>query len=96
MAPPALLPIQILAGVALVAVVVAFVYVLRHLKKIEQLIVADNLIPAQRGPRNNLVLIVCASADRAGDVVALPAFQGVSDREAIAVIGRCGRLRLFG
>ncbi len=59
-APPALLPIQILAGVALVAVVVAFVYVLRHLKKIEQLIVADNLIPAQRGPRNNLVLIVCA------------------------------------
>ncbi len=59
-APPALLPIRILAGVALVAVVLAFVYVLRHLKKIEQSIVADNLIPAQRGPRNNLVLIVCA------------------------------------
>lgn len=59
-APPALLPIRILAAVALVAVVLAFVHVLRHLKKIEQSIVADNFIPAQRGPRNNLVLIVCA------------------------------------
>lgn len=46
--------------VALVAVILAFVYVLRHLKKIEQMIVTDNLVPAERGPRNNVVLIICA------------------------------------
>ena len=46
--------------VALVAVILAFIYVLRHLKKIEQMIVTDNLVPAERGPRNNVVLIICA------------------------------------
>jgi len=55
-----LLPIRIMAIIALIAVIVAFVYVLRHLKKIERTIRADNLVPAQRGPRNNLVLIICA------------------------------------
>ena len=59
-ATSALLPIRILAIVALVAVILAFVYVLRHLKKIEQMIVTDDLVPAQRGPRNNAVLIICA------------------------------------
>lgn len=59
-APSGLLPIRILAMVALVAVILAFVYVLRHLKKIEQMIVTDNLVPAERGPRNNVVLIICA------------------------------------
>jgi hypothetical protein len=56
----ALLPIRILAAVALVAVIAAFIYVLRHLKKIEQAIKADSLVPAGRGPRSNMVLIVCA------------------------------------
>ena len=59
-ASPELLPIRILAGIAFVAVLVAFVYVLRHLKKIEQTIAADDLVPAQRGPRNNMVLVICA------------------------------------
>lgn len=54
------MPIRIMAVVALAAVITAFIYVLRHLKKIERTIMADNLIPAQRGPRNNMVLIVCA------------------------------------
>lgn len=53
-------PIRGLAGVALVAVVAAFIYVLQHLKKIERTIMADDLIPAERGPRNNMVLIICA------------------------------------
>jgi len=57
---PELLPIRILAIVALAAVILAFVYVLRHLKKIEHMIVTDDLVPAQRGPRNNMVLIICA------------------------------------
>lgn len=52
--------IRIIAIIALIAVIVTFIYVLRHLKKIEQMIAADNLVPAQRGPRNNLVLIICA------------------------------------
>jgi hypothetical protein len=56
-APPGLLPIRILA---LIAVVAAFFHVLHHLKKIERTIVADNLIPIERGPRNNMLLIVCA------------------------------------
>jgi hypothetical protein len=41
-------------------VIVTFVHVLRHLREIERGIAAENLIPTQLGPRNNLVLIVCA------------------------------------
>ena len=37
----------------------AYVYVLRHLRKIETTIVADNLVPSELGPRNNMVLMVC-------------------------------------
>lgn len=55
-----LMPIRILAVIALVAVIVAFVYVLRHLGKIEKTIARDNLVPAERGPRNNMVLMICA------------------------------------
>lgn len=55
-----LLPIRILAAVAFIAVIGAFIYVLRHLRRIEQTIVADNLLPTELGPRNNLVLMVCA------------------------------------
>jgi hypothetical protein len=59
-AAPELLAVRIIAGVALVAVIVAFVHVLRHLKSIEQTIVKDDLLPTERGPRNNLLLMVCA------------------------------------
>lgn len=59
-APAALLPIRMLAGVALLAVIVVFVYVLRHLRQIERTILADDLVPGERGPRNNVVLIICA------------------------------------
>ena len=55
-----LLPVRILALLGLGAVVFAFIYVLRHLQKIERTIAADDLIPKQRGPRNNVVLIICA------------------------------------
>ncbi len=55
-----LLPIRILAFVGLIAVVFTFIYVLRHLQKIERMIAADDLVPKQRGPRNNVVLIICA------------------------------------
>jgi hypothetical protein len=59
-APAALAPIRIMAGVALAVVIGVAVYVLRHLKKIENEIVADDLIPAERGARSNMVFIVCA------------------------------------
>jgi uncharacterized membrane protein len=59
-ASPQLLPIRILAGLALLAVILAFVHVFRHLKQIERTISADNLAPAARGPRNNLILMICA------------------------------------
>ena len=55
-----LLPVRIVAAIALVAVIVAFVHVVRHLKSIEQTIVKDNLVPTERGPRNNVLLMVCA------------------------------------
>lgn len=55
-----LMPIRILAGIALIAVIVAFLYVVTHLRKIERMIASDNLVPAERGPRNNMVLIICA------------------------------------
>ncbi len=54
------MPIRVLAIIALIAVVIAFLYVVTHLRKIEGMIAADNLVPAQRGPRNNMVLIACA------------------------------------
>gem|GEM_PF-1528142 len=59
-ASDALLPIRIVASIALVAVIAAFIYVLRHLRKIEQIVLSDNLVPPRRGPRNNVVLIICA------------------------------------
>ena len=55
-----LFPIRVLAGIAFIAVICAFVYVLRHLRKIEKTIAADALVPKELGPRNNLVLMICA------------------------------------
>jgi hypothetical protein len=54
-----LLPVRIVAAIAFVAMIYAYVYVLRHLRKIEKTIVADNLVPSELGPRNNMVLMVC-------------------------------------
>src|SRR5206468_5950942 len=54
-----LLPVRIVAAIAFVAMICAYVYVLRHLRKIEKNIVADNLVPNELGPRNNMVLMVC-------------------------------------
>jgi hypothetical protein len=54
------MPIRIMAFVALLAVVFAFIYVLRHLQAIERTIARDDLVPSERGPRNNMVLIICA------------------------------------
>ena len=54
-----LLPVRIVAGIAFVAMIRVFVYVLWHLGNIEQTIVADNLVPSELGPRNNIVLMVC-------------------------------------
>ena len=56
----ALLPIRVVASIALVAVIAAFIYVLSHLRKIEQTIVSDHLVPSRRGPRNNVILIIGA------------------------------------
>lgn len=55
-----LLPIRVLAVLALVAVIAAFIYVFRHLQKIEGMIAADDLVPTERGPRYNVVLMICA------------------------------------
>jgi hypothetical protein len=54
-----LLPVRIVAGIAFLAMICAFVYVLRHLRKIEKTIVTDNLMPSELGARNNMVLMVC-------------------------------------
>jgi hypothetical protein len=54
-----LLPVRIVAAIAFVAVVCAFVFVMRHLRKIEKTIVSDNLVPSELGARNNMVLMVC-------------------------------------
>ena len=54
-----LLPVRIVAIIAFIAMICAFIYVLRHLRKIEKTIVADDLVPGELGPRNNMVLMVC-------------------------------------
>jgi hypothetical protein len=59
-AAPELLPVRIVAGIALLAVIIAFVHVVRHLKSIERTIVKDDLMPTERGPRDNVLLMVCA------------------------------------
>jgi hypothetical protein len=59
-AAPKLLPLRIVAGIVLVAVIVAFVHVLRHLKQIERTIVKDDLVPTERGARDEILLKVCA------------------------------------
>jgi len=59
-AAPELLPVRIIAAIALIAVIIAFVHVLRHLKSIERTVVKDDLMPAERGPRDNMLLLVCA------------------------------------
>ena len=54
-----LLPVRIVAAIAFVAMICPYVYGLRHLRKIEKTIFADNLMPSELGPRNNMVLMVC-------------------------------------
>jgi hypothetical protein len=54
-----LLPVRIVAGIAFIAMICAYIYVLRHLRRIEKTIVADNLVPSELGARNNMVLMVC-------------------------------------
>lgn len=54
-----LLPVRIVAAIAFIAMVCAYVYVLRHLRKIEKTIVADSLVASELGARNNIVLMVC-------------------------------------
>jgi hypothetical protein len=54
-----LLPVRIVAGIAFIAMICAFVYVLRHLRKIEKTISTDNLVPSELGARNNMLLMVC-------------------------------------
>jgi len=54
-----LLPVRIVSIIAFIAMISAYVYVLRHLRKIEKTIVADNLVLSELGPRNNMVLMVC-------------------------------------
>jgi hypothetical protein len=51
--------VRIVAVIAFLAMICAFLYVLRHLRKIEKTIVADDLVPSELGPRNNMVLMVC-------------------------------------
>lgn len=55
-APTGLLPLRVMATIALLIVIAVFIWVLRHLRKIEKTIVADDLVPRQRGPRNKMIL----------------------------------------
>jgi hypothetical protein len=48
-----LLPLRIVAGIGFAAMICAYVYVLRHLRRIEKTIAADNLVPSELGARNN-------------------------------------------
>jgi hypothetical protein len=58
-APAGLFPFRVIATIALAAVIFVFIWVLRHLRKLEKTIVEDNLVPTERGPRNNTILMVC-------------------------------------
>lgn len=58
-APEMLIPFRIVAGVALIGVICLFIFVVRHIRGIERLIVKYNLEPELRGPRYNAIFIIC-------------------------------------
>ena len=60
MAADPLLPIRILAIIALIAVVWTFIHVLLHLRSARRTISRDDLLPPEMGARENMLLIVCA------------------------------------
>lgn len=55
---PGLLSIRMLAVIALIAVVLSFLYVIR--RGIERTIVNDDMVPEEPGARDSVVLIICA------------------------------------
>lgn len=55
-------PLRVFAAILLVAILCGLVWVLRHLGKLKRELTDDDAIPTERGPRNNMVLVVCALA----------------------------------
>ncbi|MFL6594522.1 MAG: hypothetical protein ACJ8HQ_03670 [Chthoniobacterales bacterium] len=53
-------PLRVFAAILLVAVLCGLVWVLRHLGKIKRELAEDDVIPTERGPRKNMILVVCA------------------------------------
>lgn len=53
-------PLRVLAAILLVAMICGVIYLVRHFARVKREIIADDLVPAQRGPRNNMILVVCA------------------------------------
>ena len=57
-----LLPLRVVAILALAILILGFFWLHRHLRQVEKTIVADDLVPAKGGPRNNAIFILCAFA----------------------------------
>lgn len=55
-------PLRVLAAIMLVGILCTFIYVLRHLSKIKNELADDDIVPDEKGPRNNMIFIVCAVA----------------------------------
>jgi hypothetical protein len=53
-------PLRVIASILLLVMLCGVIYVLRNLGKVKRELVADDLMPSTRGPRNNMVLVVCA------------------------------------
>jgi len=81
-----LLPVRIVAAIAFIAMICAYVYVLRHLRKIEKTIVADNLVPIELGPRNNMVLMVLPDSAHCHCAVTLSDHRDVSVGAGVLVM----------
>ena len=53
-------PLRVLAAILLILIFSGIVYVIRHLTQVERTLKSDDLVPSERGARDNMIFIVCA------------------------------------
>ena len=53
-------PLRVFAAILLVGILCALIYVLRHLAGVKKELKDDDVLRTERGPRNNMIFIVCA------------------------------------
>ncbi|HEY0369026.1 MAG TPA: hypothetical protein VGC85_05475 [Chthoniobacterales bacterium] len=53
-------PLRVFAAILLVLILSTVIYVLRHLTKVKEELREDDIVPTERGARDNMLFLVCA------------------------------------